>query len=113
MLQPHRDFHLTSDTHQLLETYLSSDDSHTITLQYFDKAWPETPSNIDIQSLYPQMDALVATPHNPSQQLPCTAMWEKIHAAYTPSNHPSHITCTPPVDNTPPPAILATMASYS
>src|SRR6267154_260188 len=111
MLRPYRDLHLMLDTHVLFKTYLSSDNSHSITLQYFDRAWPRTPSNADIQSLYPQIDTLAATPHNPSQQLPYTAMWERIHADYTPFNHPFHITCTPPIDDTPLLAALTATAS--
>src|SRR6266851_5449729 len=38
-------------------------------------------------------------------------MWAKIHTDYTPSNHPSHIACTPPINNKPPPVIIAAAAS--
>ncbi len=97
----------------LLERYLSSDATHTLTLHYFDRAWPDTPSKADIRSLQPQMTALMATPPTLSQCLPHTAMWAKIHEDYTPSTHPSHITCTLLVDGTPPPVILMAMTSCS
>jgi hypothetical protein len=32
-------------------------------------------------------------------------MYDKWHASYTPSSHPSHISCAPPDGNRPPPFI--------
>jgi hypothetical protein len=37
-------------------------------------------------------------------------MWNHIRQDYTPSNHPSHIACQPPLSNLPAPAILAAAA---
>src|SRR6266851_2321803 len=42
---------------------------------------------------------------------PKQAMWEKLRTDYVPSPHPSHITCHPPVNNKPTPAIIA-MATF-
>jgi len=41
---------------------------------------------------------------------PKVAMWACIRRDYTPSNHPSHIACTTPDGNKPPPAIQAAIA---
>ena len=41
---------------------------------------------------------------------PKRAMWDTYTADYTPSNHPSHVACSPPHDATLPPAILAAAA---
>ncbi len=52
MLKPHRDSAITAHIHTLLRAYLTSNDSFTVHLRFFDRAWPGTPSNADIKRLY-------------------------------------------------------------
>ncbi len=99
--------------HHSFECYLTSNDTFTLHLHYFDRAWPGTPSIVDIWNLRRDMDALAAIPKPLSQQLPHIAMWERIHMDYTPSHHPSHITCTPPSDGTLPPVTRAAASFHS
>ena len=113
MLKPHRDSHITTNIHLTLERYLTSDDSFTLHLCHFDRAWPGTPSTTDIRNLHGTMNLITAIPKTLAQQLPRLTMWEKICVDYTPSTHPSHIACTTPTDSTPPPAICVAAASYS
>jgi hypothetical protein len=53
----------------------------------------------------------VEPPEIPKAEMePKVAMWAQIQRDYTPFNHPSHIACTPPDSNKPPPAIRAAIA---
>ena len=56
------------------------------------------------------------TPNNGQPSLlnddtpPKQVMWEKILADYSPSNHPSQLTCAPPDGNKPPSGIQGAIA---
>ncbi len=104
-LQPHRDTHLTQDACTLMTDYCTVDESHSFTLQYFDRAWPGTPPKTELRDLMEKRDEL------PPHTTPKDKMWAKIRADYTPSNHPSHIACKPPAGNSLPPTIQATVDS--
>jgi len=82
-LKPYRDTYITADIHHAFAHYLTTNESFTLHLCHFNRAWPGTPSNADIQNLRGDMDSLAATPKPLSQQLPRTAMWGKIHTDYT------------------------------
>jgi hypothetical protein len=101
---PHRDTHLSHDSHTLILTLLETNNRASITLRTFDRTWPGTPTKAEIWSITKRADTI---PLHPDNITPNSAMWKCLYDDYTPSNHPSHIICTPPDGNKPPPAILA------
>ena len=100
----HRDINIIEDSHHLLSAYLSSHLDSSITLRSFDwswSGWPFKNQHLEIATLQP------LTLPTKMERTPKQAMWDQILADYTPSTHPAHIACTPPVDSTLPPATLA------
>jgi len=50
MLQPHRDTHITYDTHLLIVAYLTDSDFNTLTLHTYNRSWPGAPSKVEHES---------------------------------------------------------------
>jgi len=101
----------TSAICMLLETHLLTAEYHTVNLCYYDRKWLRTPSKVEIRTL--ELEQHVAIPLDPATANPKATMWGNIHANYPPNPRPSYIACNPPSDNTPPPAIQATVKSSS
>ena len=108
--------------------YLTDHDLASVDLITYQRQWPGTPIQTEIRDqaeLWSTQTEIANTPNN-GQEIadtpnnrhtnlsddtpPKQAMWEKILADYTPSNHPSHIACAPPDSNKPPPGIQGTIA---
>jgi hypothetical protein len=104
MLKPHRDTHITYDTHALITQYLDSDPLTSLDIHTYVKTWPGTPRSMAIWN-NPELDQLEEDPHYPTLIMPKRTIWNHILVEYTPSDKPSYAACAPPDQNKPPPAI--------
>jgi hypothetical protein len=92
---------------RLLYNYLTSHPSASIEIRSCERAWLGSRLRVEIK----RIAITEETPEIPKTEMdPKAAMWTRIQWDYTPSNHPSHITCAPPDGNKPPPAIRAAIA---
>jgi hypothetical protein len=111
-LKPHRDTHITYDTCAVLLDYINRFELNTVQFLNFSRLWPGFPDRKELWSLHPALDTLLERESLPDDVTPKQAMWDRIKADYTPSNHPSHIACKTPDGNKPPPAIRAAIQSH-
>jgi len=107
MLNPHRDTHITYDTQLLITQYLDSDVTTSLSLCTYHLTWPGAPTLQDRSVLTSSLKCEAIGPKPLNNVPPKEAMWRHIRADYTPSNHPSTITCVPPDGNKLPPVMQA------
>ena len=100
-----------SESCTLITTHLDLADHHTFHLRSFHRKWPGSPDNEELRSL--ELEQYKPDPLDLALSDPKATMWGKIHADYRHNPRPSHITCDPPSDNIPPPAIRAAAKSTS
>jgi hypothetical protein len=109
---------VTYDIHSLLTNYLTDNDNASVDFITYQRQWPGTPTRTELWDQAEQWSnhqvEIADTPNNghpititvlDDNTPPKQAMWERVLADYTPSNHPSHIACAPPDGNKPPPGI--------
>jgi len=89
-LKPHRDTHITYNTHTLFTTIFMWDPTHILTIQGFQQAWLGTLSRVELRSTM----EVTTTREDPKPLTPKQAMWEKIWTNYVPSPYPSHMPVT-------------------
>jgi hypothetical protein len=109
-LQSHRNINIIEDSHHLLTAYLSSCPDLSVSLYTFSWSWSGCQSTHKTK----HMELLTLHPLPPptwETLTPKKAMWDSILTNYTPLNHPSHIACTPSVNPSLPPTILAVTQS--
>jgi len=109
----HRDTHITYDTHALISTHLATNPTYLIEICTFRKAWTGFPSKTDMKLMSMALDRVLTDYPQPSDLTPKQVMWRHISTDYSPSPRRSHIACTPPVGNRPPPAICAAIRSHN
>jgi len=107
-LSPHRDTHITYDTRLRIAQYLDSDVTTSLSICTYHPTWPGAPTPQDRSMLTSLVEREAIDPEPIHNIPPKEAMWQRIRADYTPSNHPSTVACVPPQGNRLPPAMLAT-----
>ena len=109
MLKPHRDTHITYDTHLLIAQYLDNDVTTSLSLRTYHPTWPGAPTPRDRSELTSSLEREAIGPQNPNPHdvPPTEAMWRRIRTDYTPSTHPSTVACVLPDGNKLPPTIRA------
>ncbi len=116
-LTPHRDTHISYDTQSLIAAYLTASITNTLTIQHYCRTWPgalkkdlhEFP--LLTAALHDALATASTLPPRPTDTTPKAAMWACICTDYTPSTHPSHVTCVPPDSNALAPVVQATADS--
>jgi hypothetical protein len=111
--KPHRDTHITYDTCAILIDFLDRYDTNTVCFRTDLRSWPGFPDCAELRSVHPMLNTLLESQSSPDNVTPKQAMWNRIKAEYTPSDHPSHIACKTPDGNKPPPAIRAAIESHN
>jgi hypothetical protein len=78
MLFPHRDTHITYNTHILIHTYLESLPINTLEICLYQKAWKGSPDKGDIQNQTVELNHLMEKNPDPHNVTPKQVMWERI-----------------------------------
>ena len=93
--------------------YLTALDTNTLTICNYDRTWLGAPTKAEHESplitasIWAAMATATTHPPRPADNSPKAAMWAHIRDDYTPSLHPSYITCAPLDGNTLAPAVQA------
>ena len=110
--KPHRETHTVHAIWGLLTNFLDSNKLWTVSFRSYLRTWRGAPKTRDIRTLEADLNALVAN-HPEDHMTPTQTMWKRYSDDYAPSDKPSHVACTPPSSNKPPPAIAAAINTHS